>query len=200
MEMMGTQRIAAPPPQVWVALNDPDVLRRCIAGCESLDRVSDTEFAARVFAKVGPVSTRVTGRVVLTDLDPPRGYTLSAEGTAGTIGHGRGGASVRLDADGDDSTVLSYTVNAEVGGRLAQVGSRLIDIYARKMADDFFSRFSRVVAPAPGDEPVDALEPVVVPGGAVAGQRHSVWRLSYVPWLAMLLAAALLAFIRLAGT
>lgn len=154
MEMNGSQRIAAPRDVVWNALNDPEILRRCIPGCEEVQKVSDTEFTAKVVAKVGPVSAKFAGKVTLSDLDPPNGYTITGEGSGGAAGFGKGGASVALAPDGD-GTLLTYTAKAQVGGKLAQIGSRLVDATARKMADDFFTRFTAAVG-APEPEPVAA--------------------------------------------
>ena len=146
MDMQGERRIPAPRQAVWEKLNDPETLRVCIPGCESVDRVSETEFTAKVRAKVGPVSANFTGKITLSDIDPPAGYTISGEGQGGVAGFARGGAKVRLDEEGGD-TVLRYDVQAQVGGKLAQIGSRLIDATARKMADDFFTRFVTVMSP-----------------------------------------------------
>lgn len=145
MDMTGEYRIPAPREAVWKALNDPDVLKQCIPGCDEIDKKSDTEFAAKVTAKVGPVKAKFGGEVELSDLDPPNGYTISGEGTGGAAGFAKGGAKVSLAEDGAE-TVLSYTVNATVGGKLAQIGSRLIDSTAKKMANEFFSKFAEIVS------------------------------------------------------
>ena len=150
MDMTGEFRLDAPPEVVWRALNDPEVLKQCISGCETLTKASDTEFVAEVRAKVGPVSARFTGKVSLTDLDPPNGYKISGEGQGGVAGFAKGGAEVKLLPDGA-GTLLSYSASGQVGGKLAQIGSRLIDATARKMADDFFARFADAVkSTAPG--------------------------------------------------
>jgi carbon monoxide dehydrogenase subunit G len=151
MDMTGEQRIPAPRQRVWEALNDPAILQQCIPGCEEIERTTPTEWAAKVRAKVGPVSAAFKGKVTLSDLDPPNGYKITGEGTGGAAGFAKGGAAVRLSDDGE-GTLLAYTVNAQVGGKLAQIGSRLIDGTARKMADEFFTRFATTVggaAPAP---------------------------------------------------
>ncbi|MFN4089935.1 MAG: SRPBCC family protein [Alphaproteobacteria bacterium] len=140
MEMTGESRIEAPRERVWAALNDPEVLKASIPGCEELERTDDGGFAAQVRAKVGPVSARFTGKVTLSDMDPPNGYRISGEGTGGAAGFAKGGAAVTLEPDGE-ATILRYAAQATVGGKLAQIGSRLIDGTARKMADDFFARF-----------------------------------------------------------
>ncbi|WP_340119855.1 carbon monoxide dehydrogenase subunit G [Pelagibius sp. 7325] len=155
MQMTGQYRIEAPRQTVWEALNDVEVLRVCIPGVEEIEKTSDTSFSAKVRAKVGPVSARFAGDVTLSDLDPPNGYTISGEGKGGAAGFAKGGAKVNLKDDGA-ATLLTYDVQAQVGGKLAQIGSRLIDGTAKKMADDFFSRFAQTVerggeAPAPGE-------------------------------------------------
>ena len=145
MEMTGEVAIAAPLQRVWAALNDPDVLRRSIDGCESFERTSETSFAARVVARIGPVKAGFGGAVTLTEVDAPYGYTLVGEGTGAGAGFARGQARVRL-SDVGGSTRLSYEVKADVGGKLAQIGARLIDQTARKQADSFFVRFAAIVA------------------------------------------------------
>jgi carbon monoxide dehydrogenase subunit G len=155
MRMSGEQLIAAPRERVWAALNDPDVLRRSIDGCESLDKLSDTSFAAKVVARLGPVKAPFAGKVTLSDIEAPSRYTITGEGGGGGIGMARGSASVTLTDQGG-STRLSYTVAAEVSGKLAQIGSRLIDGAARKMADDFFTRFAALAADGTGAAPVPA--------------------------------------------
>ena len=156
MDMSGEYRIPAPRERVWQALNDPDVLGRSLPGCDSMEKTSDTEMTAVVTAKVGPVKAKFNGEVTLSDIDPPNGYTLSGEGKGGVAGFARGEAKVRLSDDGDD-TILTYEVNAKVGGKLAQVGARLIDSTAKKMADDFFSAFSEELGG--GAAPEEALTP-----------------------------------------
>jgi carbon monoxide dehydrogenase subunit G len=149
MEMHGERRIPAPREAVWARLNDAETLKNCIPGCQEIEKTSDTEFAAKVRAKVGPVSANFSGKVTLGDLDPPNGYTISGEGQGGVAGFAKGSAKVSLDEEGGE-TVLRYGVQAQVGGKLAQIGSRLIDASARKMADDFFTRFVAVFSPSQG--------------------------------------------------
>ena len=174
MELSGEYRIEAPRERVWQALNDPDVLRQCIAGVESLERSADNEFTATVNARVGPVKVRFVGKVTLSDLDPPNGYTISGEGQGGVAGFAKGGAKVTLSDDGA-ATVLRYTANAQVGGKLAQIGSRMIAGVSKKMADEFFSKFAEVVAAAeapaeaPPAEPTPAPRPALTPIWWVAG-------------------------------
>jgi carbon monoxide dehydrogenase subunit G len=144
MDMTGERRIAAPRQAVWQALNDPAVLKASIPGCESLDKLSDNEMQATAAVKVGPMSGRFNGKVHLADLDPPNGYTISGEGQGGVLGFAKGGAKVNLADDGP-GTLLYYEVHAQVGGKLAQLGARLIDATAKQMADAFFDRFSSQV-------------------------------------------------------
>jgi carbon monoxide dehydrogenase subunit G len=146
MEMTGEYRIAAPRERVWAALNDPEVLKACIPGCESLEKTSENEMTAAVTAKVGPVKAKFTGAVTLLNIRPPEGYTISGEGKGGVAGFAKGGADVALTEDGPDATILKYEAKAQVGGKLAQLGARLIDSTAKKMADDFFGAFAAKVA------------------------------------------------------
>ena len=150
MEMHGELRIPAPRVEVWEKLNDPEILKACIPGCEQIEKVSDTEFTAKVVARVGPVKASFSGKVTLSDLNPPVGYTIVGEGTGGVAGFAKGSAKVSLD-DAGDETVMRYGVQAQVGGKLAQIGSRLIDATSRKMADEFFNRFVGAMSPAPTD-------------------------------------------------
>ena len=174
MEMTGERRIPASRQAVWDALNDPEILKQCIAGCESLDKTSDTEFSARVTSRVGPVTAKFTGKVELSDIDPPNGYTISGEGQGGVAGFAKGGAKVQLAEDGD-GTLLTYEANGTVGGKLAQIGSRLIDSTARKMADDFFDKFAEAVGGAEPEEAVEeaAEEPPAQPKSE--GLSPAVW-------------------------
>jgi hypothetical protein len=147
MDMTGERRIGAPRQTVWQSLNDPTVLQASIPGCESLTKLSDNEMQATAAVKVGPMSGRFNGKVQLADLDPPNGYTISGEGQGGVLGFAKGGAKVRL-SDADGGTLLRYEVHAQVGGKLAQLGARLIDATAKQMADQFFDRFSAQLSPA----------------------------------------------------
>jgi carbon monoxide dehydrogenase subunit G len=158
MDMNGSQRIEAPREVVYAALNDVEILRQCIPGCESIEKLSDNEMNAKVTLKVGPVKASFTGKVTLSDLDPPNGYTISGEGSGGAAGFAKGGAKVKLTPDGDAATVLDYTVNAQIGGKIAQLGGRLIDATAKKLAGEFFEKFGKVVA-GPGEESADAAAP-----------------------------------------
>lgn len=144
MQMTGEHRIAASREAVWEALNDPEVLQACIPGCEDIERVSETEFTANVKAKVGPVSAKFQGSVTLMDLRPPESYRIIGEGKGGSAGFAKGGANVTLTDDGE-GTLLVYEVDAQVGGKLAQIGSRLIDGTAKKLAGDFFGALAERV-------------------------------------------------------
>ncbi len=166
MEMSGEYRIPAPRQTVWDALNDPDVLKEAITGCEELERNEEGGFTAKVRAKVGPVNARFAGKVTIVDPDPPNGYRIEGEGTGGAAGFAKGGANVALAEDGGE-TVLTYEANASVGGKLAQIGSRLIDGTAKKMADEFFAKFSEIVAEkASGGRPADEEPPQEKPAAA----------------------------------
>jgi hypothetical protein len=150
MDMNGRETIQAPIDAVWQGLNNPDILKQCIPGCEKLEKTSDTEMTATVVLKVGPVKARFEGAVQLSNLNPPNSYTISGEGKGGLVGFAKGGADVTLTAEGPDTTVLSYVVKADVGGKIAQLGSRLIDSTAKKLAEQFFSSFgAKVLEAAP---------------------------------------------------
>ena len=164
MEMSGEYRIQASRVKVWDALNDPEILKQAIPGCDEINRLSDTEMTAKVTAKVGPVKANFTGHVTLSDLDPPNSYRISGEGKGGAAGFAKGGANVRLESDGD-VTILKYDVDATVGGKLAQLGSRLIDGTAKKMAGEFFSNFAEIVSDGAAPE---ADAPAAAPTAAAA--------------------------------
>lgn len=155
MELKGEQMLPLPREQVWAALNDPDILRQCVPGCEAFDPVGDNEYKVVMTAAVGPVKAKFNGALTLSDIQPPSSYRLAFTGSGGAAGFGKGGARVDLESVAG-GTVLRYGVNAQVGGKLAQVGARLIDGVAKKMADEFFNRFSKVLAPAGGLPPVTA--------------------------------------------
>jgi carbon monoxide dehydrogenase subunit G len=182
MEMTGEQLIPVPQEKVWRGLNDPEVLKACIAGCESIEKVSDNEYKVIIVAAVGPVKAKFTGKLLLSDLNPPNSYSLSFEGSGGAAGFGKGGAQVSLKTEGA-ATRLSYSAKASVGGKLAQVGSRLIDGVARKMADDFFAAFNEKLAGAAGKS-----GDVTVPAGGKK-KIHPAW------WIAGAVLLALLAYL-----
>jgi carbon monoxide dehydrogenase subunit G len=167
MEMSGEYRIAAPRARVWEALNDPAILKEAIPGCQELTKVSDTEMNAVVQAKVGMVRATFQGAVTLSNLKPPESYTIAGEGKGGVAGFAKGGADVALAEDGPEATVLKYTAKGQVGGKLAQIGARLIDATARQMADQFFSRFAEMVGGTAAPAAAEAE-------GAVARVEHAV--------------------------
>jgi uncharacterized protein len=178
MDLTGEYHIAAPREAVWRALNDPAILKQSIPGCEEIQKLSDTEMTARVKARVGPVSATFNGKVTLSDLDPPNGYKISGEGQGGVAGFAKGGADVRLRPDeAGTGTILNYKVDASVGGKLAQIGSRLIEGTSKQMADQFFGKFAEIVgAPAAPAEAAPAA-PVATPPPAPAqrGLPPLVW-------------------------
>jgi uncharacterized protein len=195
MDMTGEYRIPAPREQVWAALNDPAILKASLPGCESLERVSEQEFAATVAAKVGPVRAKFNGQVTLSDLNPPESYKISGEGKGGAAGFAKGGADVRLIAESAEVTVLSYTAKADVGGKLAQLGSRLVDATAKKMADEFFENFRRqLTAPEAAAAPTEAVPEALPPAAAapaaegLAGlaQNKFVWAAAIIVVLMLL--------------
>lgn len=154
MEMTGERRIAAPRQRVWEALNDPAVLQASIPGCESVERTGDDSFQAKVAVKLGPMSARFGGKVQLTNIAPPVSYTISGEGQGGAMGFAKGGADVALEEVGPAETILRYNVKAQIGGKMAQLGARLIDSTAKSMAEQFFDRFAAQLAPPAPPEPV----------------------------------------------
>ena len=143
--MNDSQRIPASRAKVWAALNDPEVLKQCIPGCQALDMTAPNEMTATVVFKVGPVKATFGGKVMLSELDAPNGYRIAGEGSGGVAGFAKGGATVRLVEEGPDVTILNYEVDAQIGGKLAQLGSRLIDSTAKKLAGQFFESFGEVV-------------------------------------------------------
>jgi len=146
MTMSGEVQLAAPPATVWEKLNDAPTLKTCIPGCEQLDKTSDTEFQAIATVKIGPVKAKFKGKVTLSDLDPPNGYKISGQGDGGVAGFAKGGATVKLTPN-DGGTLLAYNVDAQIGGKLAQLGQRLVNGAAKKVADDFFQNFAAAVNP-----------------------------------------------------
>jgi uncharacterized protein len=189
MELQGERLIPADLQRTWEALNDPETLKACIAGCESLERDGDNRFRAVVAVKVGPVSARFNGKVELSNVQPPRSYTISFEGQGGAAGFGKGAADVSLETEGD-ATRLRYSATAQVGGRMAQIGSRLIEAAARKLTEDFFTAFEERLRPAAPAAVVQAdPAPAAAPEPARDGEMRKLW------WLiAALLAAAVIYF------
>ena len=158
MEMKGEYRIQAPRDAVWNALNDIGVLKRSLHGCVRLERIDDSRMEGTVTIKVGPVKATFNGEITLSDIDPPNGYRIAGEGKAGPAGYAKGGAKVELNEDSGE-TVLHYTVDASLGGKLAQIGSRVIDAAAKKMADNFFEKFAGEVTQYASDQAVIERSP-----------------------------------------
>lgn len=192
MEMTGEHRIEAPRERVWQALNDPAILKQCIPGCEAIEQSSPTEFTAKVVAKVGPVKATFTGAVTLSELDPPKGYKITGEGKGGAAGFARGGAEVHLE-EVEGATLLRYRAQGNVGGKLAQIGARLIDSTAKKLSDEFFANFAKLMggAEAPAANQAAATEaastkeaaPAVAPQPAVEGAGPMGAGLSPAVWI-----------------
>ena len=162
MEMSNTRIVPAPRDRVWSSLNDPDTLKASVPGCETFERVDGDTYRATVAAKVGPVSARFVGKLMLVDIDPPNGYRLTFEGQGGAAGFANGEAKIALTDAPDNQTSLSYAVKAQVGGKLAQIGNRLVDGAAAKLADDFFTRFVAQVGKPQGAE-IATQAPAVTP-------------------------------------
>lgn len=172
MQLSGKIRIEAPRDRVYAALNDPEILKNSIPGCEEIEQISETEMVATVVTRIGPIKAKFKGQITLSDLNPPESYTISGEGKGGTAGFAKGGAQVSLEDD-NGATILRYEVQADVGGKLAQLGGRLIEGTARKLAGDFFNSFSEAVtgtAPevAPAAKKTGASPLVWIIGGAIA--------------------------------
>ncbi len=186
MDMSGEKRVPASRDTVWAALNDPEILKLAIPGCESVEKKSDTEFTARVSLAIGPVKAKFKGEVTLADLDPPNGYTLSGTGSGGVAGFGKGEAKVSLRDDGE-GTIIAYQVHASVGGKLAQVGQRLIDSTAKKLADQFFTNLSAQLGggkdeAAPAAAPASAPAPAATPA---CSQAITFWALAIAGLIAL---------------
>ena len=199
MDITGEYLVPAPQQRVWEALNDPQVLKASIAGCQALEKVSDTEFNAIVTTKVGPVSATFRGNVNLSELDAPNGYTLTGRGQGGAAGFAKMSSRVALLPQGEQ-TLLRYTAQAEIGGKLASVGSRLVQAVAKKNADDFFAAFTRQLGGAPATAPEAALQPAApglapqaapVPGwgpaGGGLGAPVPAWLVVFAPGLGLAL-------------
>jgi hypothetical protein len=185
MEMTNTRVVPAAPAAVWAALNDAAVLKECLPGCETFEQTGDREWRAIMAARVGPVSARFTGTMRMVDSTPPTGYTLKFEGQGGAAGFANGEAKVSLAPEGE-ATMLTYVVKAQVGGKLAQIGSRLIDGAAAKIADDFFARFAAKLAPPVPQVVAEEGVVVEVASGRAPGAQ---------PWIRYVSIAAILALI-----
>lgn len=172
MELKGERLIPATVDATWAALNDPAVLKGCIAGCESLERSGDDAYQAVVAVKVGPVSARFKGNLKMSNVTPPTSYTINFDGQGGVAGFGKGSADVSLAPAGADKTTLSYSAQAQVGGKMAQIGSRLIDAAAAKITDEFFTAFEATLQAA---SPQAAQMPAVAPSAAPTLGRRAMW-------------------------
>lgn len=183
MRFEGDHLIPAPPETVWKGLNDPEVLRRAIPGCTAMEQTGETEFTATVVVRVGPVSASFKGKVALSDLDPPRSYTITGRGQGGAAGFAKGAATITLTPE-DQATRLRYVAEVEVGGKLAAVGGRLIQSVARKNAEDFFTAFSDVVTGA-ADRPRAAPAPAhpAPQGGLAQAAGGHIPLIDRVAWL-----------------
>ena len=179
MDMTGERRIPAPRSKVWDALNDPAILKTCIPGCETLDATSPRDLEATAAVRMGPIAARFKGKVHLSEIDEPNGYTISGEGQGGAVGFAKGGARVRLEDEGDLATVLTYEVRAQVGGKMAQLGARLIDSTAKSLADTFFNNLTKELTlqmgpsiersfPSAPSEAVIPVSPAAIPRSAVS--------------------------------
>lgn len=198
MEMSGEYKIDASREKVWAGLNDPEILKQSIPGCEEIEQTSDTSFTAQVTAKVGPVKAKFSGAVELTDIAAPNSYRISGEGKGGAVGFAKGGANVKLEEDGD-GTLLKYEVDAQVGGKLAQLGARLIDGTAKKMASQFFENFAEAVTAgeatsgdaAPADAPAQAATPAPA---AASGEVTAMSQVGAGTWVSGLVVAAVVLY------
>jgi carbon monoxide dehydrogenase subunit G len=206
VDINGEQRIPALQQTVWDALNDPEALKASIPGCESVDKVSDTQFTARITMAIGPVKAKFNGDVTLSEIDAPNGYTITGKGSGGAAGFGKGSARVTLTPDGN-TTVLRYAAQASVGGKLAQIGQRLVDSAARKMADEFFTNFTAyltakgaaapepaVAAASPAEASVGEQAATAAPAATVSNDNK---KMSPVVWVgvAAVVAALLIWFL-----
>jgi len=190
MNLSGEYRLPLPRETVWAGLNDPAILKACIPGCDELVKDSDTSFAAKVGLKIGPMTAKFTGKVTLSEIDPPNGYKIAGEGQGGVAGFGKGSAVVTLTEDGEGGTILRYTADSQVGGKMAQLGSRLIDATAKKLADEFFGKFVEAVVPPAASVPDETTAPAEPPATAPAdagGLPQTVWIAALVVAVGVLL-------------
>ena len=199
MKMASEQRIEASRQRVWEALNDPQILRASIPGCQSLDKEAADRFTATVEVRVGPIGARFKGTVSLAELDPPNGYTLNLEGNGGIAGSVKGSAKVRLGEEAD-GTLISYDVDAQVGGRMAQLGGPIIDATAKQIASKFFGRFGEIVGGAnpagpPPDRPATSSNSAVVAPGVVAASARVPAGGLPMAWILAIVVAALAGFL-----
>ncbi len=205
MDLTGEYRIPAPRDDVWRALNDPHILKDCIPGCESVEKLTDTEFTAKVVLKIGPMTAKFSGKGTLSDLDPPKHYKITGEGQGGVAGFGKGSAEVNLDEE-NGTTILRYKAAAQVGGKMAQLGARLIDSTTKKLADEFFGKFAQVMSPAPaaaaapspeevpeaaGGAPVTPAKAPAAPPTPNTGAPETSGRVKPVVWIPILIAVVI---------
>jgi uncharacterized protein len=198
VEMTGEQLIPASQQDTWNALNDPEVIKACVPGCESIARVNDNEYQVQMTARVGPVSAKFRGRLSLFDLKPPNSYSLAFEGQGGAAGFAKGAAQVRLTSATPDETILAYDVKANVGGKLAQIGSRLVDAAAKKVADEFFQNFTRRMQ-APEEETVVMHTGAEAAGAAPQFALPSVSNTTLIFFAAGALVVVIVALVALFG-
>lgn len=175
MQLTGQETLPVAQAQAWEALNDTEMLKAAISGCESLTPIAENEYEVLLAVAIGPVKAKFKGKLKLSDLQPPTSYELAFEGSGGAAGHGKGQAQVRLEAQGPTQTLLHYTVTASVGGKIAQIGSRLVDMAAQKMAGDFFAAFNTALQQRYGVAPATPAE-----RPKSAWQRFLGW---YLGWL-----------------
>ena len=188
--MRGEYRIAAGREAVWAALNDPSILQSCIEGCESFDKISDTDFKARMTTKVGPIRTKFSCAIQLSDLDPPNSYTLSGQGDGGASGYAKGSVKVSL-TESEGATVLSYAVDASLRGKIGQMGARVVDNVARSMADKFFGKLSAMVVESTGADSENAAPEVAIPKDAAPAAARKKLSLVHVVLIAVAIAAGI---------
>ena len=193
MELTGEEMIPQPIQRVWDGLNDPEILKACISGCEEMIKVADNEYKVVLMAAVGPVKARFNGKLLLSDINSPTSYSLIFEGTGGAAGFAKGGAQVTLSQDGP-ATKLAYNANAKIGGKIAQVGSRLIEGVARRIAADFFARFNEIVAPAEAAADTRAaLLSALPPTGQAGCRTEEKSKVSAALWVVLAVVVVLLA-------
>jgi carbon monoxide dehydrogenase subunit G len=199
--MTGERLIPASQQDTWKALNDPEMLKACVPGCESIALVNENEYQVQMTARVGPVSAKFRGRLSLFDMKPPHSYSLAFEGQGGPAGFAKGAAQVKLSPQGEE-TKLAYEVKANVGGKLAQIGSRLVDAAAKKVADEFFTNFTARMRTSEADETVSRIEPADPAGGgaaAAAGVLPSVSNTTLIFFAAGALVVFVVALVALFG-
>lgn len=200
MQMQGSRQLSATAQQAWAALNDPEILKQCIPGCQSFELASDNTYKVAAQIKIGPVSAKFTGKVTLTDIEPPQRYTMNFEVQGGVAGHGKGVSQVEL-TENDQGVELKYTVESQIGGKLAQLGQRLIDGAAKSMADDFFKRFEKAleqqtVSIATDNEPTTEADATTTPSPATPSAASGG-----VPrWLWIAIAAAIAVVVIASGS